>query len=603
VIWLIWIALAACCAIGLRNYRVSNSMDAWMPDLAAPAAYQSYLVIGFPLDRVDPGAVAAKLRQLDVTSFCIDPAMVSLTQRVTGTTAEDFVVGRDGRYAGVFCFAREGVSDDEFIAKVNTALSTTAAPENFQIGGPTAFRLAMDQWSQRRLPLIMGAILLVGGAMLWLVTGNVRIAAISMIAISLSQIVFLGAISWLHIPIDMAVALVPPMMMGMGFSYAAHRALRRRSLWILAICGLAAAAGIASFATADLLPVRHFALTGVPGLLVVWLAAVTLVQPNRVARRRRNRWMRRLRRSSVRLARRHPRINLLAATVITALGILLAPKIQVQSNPLRFFPADSRIAHDFDILNQRLTGMLPSQIIVRGAADPRPLLRATPGMRQVIDVSLWIGGKDHTYLCLADNDAVERLAAQVPSWQSWARARGATLEWHGVAAQIHRSQTSMRRIALESIPSMMILIALAVLLIHRKISLATSAAWICLIPVCTMIFICVATSWQLGPVSLVIGSITTGVTVDDTLHLMNASRRRGSVRKGIIECFKPCVGSSLAGIVCFSLFMLSDFEPTRQFGLLMALATCCAMIANQLVLPVCLMCMLTQSDRLSKGAR
>jgi predicted RND superfamily exporter protein len=209
-------------------------------------------------------------------------------------------------------------------------------------------------------------------------------------------------------------------------------------------------------------------------------------------------------------------------------------------------------------------------------------------MRKVIDVSLWIGGKDHTYLCLADNDAVNQLAAQIPSWQSWARAHGATLEWHGVAAQIHRSQTSMRRIAVESIPSMMILIALAIFLIHRRIFLAASGAWICLIPVCALILICVATSWQLGPVSLVIGSITTGVTVDDTLHLMNASRRRGSVRKGIMECFKPCVGSSLAGIFCFSLFMLSDFEPTRQFGLLMALATFFAMIANQLALPGCL---------------
>jgi hypothetical protein len=31
--------------------------------------------------------------------------------------------------------------------------------------------------------------------------------------------------------------------------------------------------------------------------------------------------------------------------------------------------------------------------------------------------------------------------------------------------------------------------------------------------------------------------------------------------------------------------MLSPFQPTQQFGLLMALATCFAMLSNQMVLP------------------
>jgi predicted RND superfamily exporter protein len=53
----------------------------------------------------------------------------------------------------------------------------------------------------------------------------------------------------------------------------------------------------------------------------------------------------------------------------------------------------------------------------------------------------------------------------------------------------------------------------------------------------------------------------------------------------MIECWKPCVGSSLAAAACFSLFMLSPFQPMRQFGLLITLATCFAMLANQIVLP------------------
>lgn len=57
------------------------------------------------------------------------------------------------------------------------------------------------------------------------------------------------------------------------------------------------------------------------------------------------------------------------------------------------------------------------------------------------------------------------------------------------------------------------------------------------------------------------------------------------MQRAMIECWRPCVGSSLAAAVCFALFTLSYFGPTAQFGTLMALATAFAMLANQLLLP------------------
>src|SRR4051812_3450431 len=75
IIWAAWIALAAVCAVGLRWYRVANSMERWMPDLATAGPYQSYVVIGFPGDKVNATLLAAGLRALPVTAFCIDPAL------------------------------------------------------------------------------------------------------------------------------------------------------------------------------------------------------------------------------------------------------------------------------------------------------------------------------------------------------------------------------------------------------------------------------------------------------------------------------------------------------------------------------------------------
>ncbi len=531
--------------------------------------------------------MAFRLRELPEVSFCIDPFAVRATGWLNGLSVDDFVISHDGAYSGIFCFARDGIDPHVFLAHVQKTLRDLSPGDLCAIGGPIAFQCAMDDWSQDRLPLILIAILLVGGGVLFAVTHSLRISIEAMAAIGLSQVIFLGALCRLRIPLDMSGALVPPMMMGMGFSYAAHRALRRNSVAVLVTCGLAAAVGIASYATADLRPVRHFALAGVPGLLLVWLVTVTLIRPDARARRRRVRWLRKCRNLTLVISSRFRPAIVKSALIFTILGVCFAPFLRVESNPLQFFPDDSRIKRDFDTLNKRLTGMLPSQVVCQGTqnVDAIPILAASTGMRKVLNITPWVGGGDQTFLCLADNDAVEILARQVPTWQSWGARNGTTLSWHGVAAQIHQSATSIRKLSLESVPSMAVLVCIVVLLLFRRYPLALMAAWVTIVPVVMLIVIAVLFSWKLDPVTLVIGSITTGIAVDDLLHLLTAARRRGSMRRAMIECWRPCVGSSLAAAACFGLFAFSRFQPTAQFGMLMAVATILAMLANQLLLP------------------
>ncbi|CAN5511722.1 hypothetical protein BH10PLA1_BH10PLA1_22390 [soil metagenome] len=585
IAWTVWILIAAWAAGGLPRLRVSNSLEAWMPDLATPTQFRTYAVVGFPTSKVDASLVAGRLRQLPDVAFCIDPVSVGLTQQLTGVTAEDFVVSHDGSYSGVFCFARDTADPHDFLRHVIDALQKIAPPDTFAFGGPVAFQNAMDEWSQDRLPVISVAILIAGGLTLLAVTRSVRISVAAIAAISLSQIIYIGTVCRLNIPLDMSLALVPPMMTGMGCSYAAHRALRRKSLVLLITCGLAAVAGIASYATADLKPVRYFALAGVPGLILVWLVVVTLIGPDSHARRRRVSSMRRLRNLTMAFIERFPKLIVVTSITVTVASLFLAPRLIVQSNPLRFFPSNSRVTLDFAALNAELTGMLPSQVVVAGNVDAAPVLRATPGLRKVLDVTPWNRGPGRTFLCLADNDAVESLADALPRWQQWAADHGTTLVWSGVAAQIHRSGISIRRLSLGAIPSMAVIMGLLVLLLFRRWRLAVLAVWVALLPVCGLIVVAVALSWKLDPVTLVIGSITTGVAVDDLIHLTSTALRRRSMKRAIIECWRPCVGSSLAASMCFGLFIFSRFEPTAQFGLFMAIATFFAMLSNQLLLP------------------
>jgi predicted RND superfamily exporter protein len=88
--------------------------------------------------------------------------------------------------------------------------------------------------------------------------------------------------------------------------------------------------------------------------------------------------------------------------------------------------------------------------------------------------------------------------------------------------------------------------------------------------------------------AMMIGAILLGVAVDDILQLLAAWRTRGSLKRGLVNCWLACVGSSLVGAICMLAFLASPFIPTAQFGLLMALGLVFALLGDMCVLPALL---------------
>ena len=113
--WAIWLVAAAVSGAGLRHYRIDNDLSGWVPGREAVGATQSYVVVGFDLETHDASNVAARLRALPSVAFCFDPTLVRASGWLTGITPEDFVIGPDGRYVGVFAFRETRSSDDEFL--------------------------------------------------------------------------------------------------------------------------------------------------------------------------------------------------------------------------------------------------------------------------------------------------------------------------------------------------------------------------------------------------------------------------------------------------------------------------------------------------------
>ncbi len=91
-------------------------------------------------------------------------------------------------------------------------------------------------------------------------------------------------------------------------------------------------------------------------------------------------------------------------------------------------------------------------------------------------------------------------------------------------------------------------------------------------------------------------SIALGVAVDDTIHFLHwyrhcqehTSDRNAAIEAAFLGCCNPTLQAAVINGLGLSVFLLSTFVPTRQFGLLMLVILSCGAIAELLLLPAIL---------------
>jgi hypothetical protein len=597
--WILWLVAASLSAIGLQRYRIDNDLASWFPELNAVGAVKSYAIVGFESNAFDDFEVAASLGNLPSVSFCLNEGYFEQTGQPPGFTPENFVVGNDGTYSGIFVFRNVRSDDETFVREIRAALGKLDQDQDrFALAGPAIFHVALNTFSQQRLSFIMLLINLMGGLWLWWMTGKLRAAFAGVAAIALSQIVLLGIVSWQRIPVDMSLSMVPPLIMALGYSYAAHRALRRSIAGTLLLCCVTTAAGIASVGISDLAPLRMFALYGTLGMGLVWLAVLTLLpepSPRERSAGRRKRWLEPLLRCNLALVHRFGRTIVVVAVGITFASIFAIPKLRFETNPLAYFPSSSRVATDFKTIEARLTGTLPFQVTINGSGDPTEILESTTGVRKVLNVSSFVPGDASTYWGLAQSDALPELASAQATWRHWARANHVQLQWRGVAAQITATGEILRRVAVIALPIMGMVAALSIFVLTSSLWMAGVAVWVNLLPVAGLVLVIAVVRAPIGLPSLMIGAIAVGMAIDDTIHLVRAIQIHRGMSRGVMACWRPCVGSTLVAASCMACFAISPFLPTQQFGMLLGVTAVFALVVDILLLPVLCAGKLTRS--------
>jgi hypothetical protein len=93
-----------------------------------------------------------------------------------------------------------------------------------------------------------------------------------------------------------------------------------------------------------------------------------------------------------------------------------------------------------------------------------------------------------------------------------------------------------------------------------------------------------------------VAAIALGLAIDDTIHFMARFRMEFSavgnyqeaIRKTLLSVGKPIVISSIILSVGFSIFIFSNFQPTRDMGLLISFSMITALFGDLILLPALL---------------
>jgi len=558
---LLWALIVVVCATGLRNYRIDNDISRWTEDVVENKAADAFVLIGVERATLDVAAIGERLRAL------VPDAGVAVLPGAAGMD-------------GVLVAGGDDADGPEMLARVREALG--ADVDRVALSGPPVFRSALDDWSQRGLPAVSGLIVLIGAFVMAWATRRVRPAIEATVAVFSGQIALVGLISLTGTPMDMVLSMTPPLLMGLGFSFAAHRATRPSVNHALALSVITTAIALATFAFTDCRPIRSFALWGALGIGVTWCGVMLVVSPCRASDRRPAAPMR----SGGRWPRWVAGPVVVAALAVTVAGVLLAPGLKLQEDAMSYFPEDARIVRDYRALDRAGLGTLPFEVVVAPpTVDPSAMLRATDGVGLVVPLGVAADGLSATFLGLASSDSVPVLAAAQADWQRWADANGVRMTWGGVAAQVHHIGRAVWRTAMWALPSMLVVAGLAAWLVDRRLSSVILSLWVNAFPVVVISVLLGLSGRPVGLPTLMISALAVGIAIDDTLHILLARRRSGSFRGAVRTCRRACVGSSIAVAACMSAFMLCPFRPTAEFGALVAIAAIAAMIGDMILLP------------------
>ncbi len=326
-----------------------------------------------------------------------------------------YLVSRDGRGAMLAVRFDRRLSARaliDIIAKIAAVSREEARGVDQFLSGPLFIRLEISRLLLRDLfrvmPLAVGVTLIVVAIGFRHVRGIVLPFLSNAVALVLTLAVFV----FYGNTLNYVTVILPPTVYVVGFAYAIHvvsdfdrhfalgldrpAATRAALMDVFApvtLTAITTAMGFASLTLSAIDSIRLFGAYASLGTVLAWLAAVTVVPAGLVLMpgRRSAAAVRRadqLGAGLARLAERRGRALLACGLLLAGLSVLGAARIEVSTDYLANFPAESELRRNFDRMSTVFAGAVPLQIVLE--SDATDAFKTPHALRAVDDIEGWL---------------------------------------------------------------------------------------------------------------------------------------------------------------------------------------------------------------------
>ena len=685
------LASAAIPAFYLPQLQIDNSIDVWLPHGSAEyARYQSFLqkygsdefviVAAAVSDALAPEAIAkqralaSSLRQIEEADKVWDlPGLADeLWHGASGWQDEaraspflrNLVLAPDGKTVGIFVWLKNlhGPAARRIaIEKIESAVRAESGPGfETHLAGAPRMNVALDAASEHDarifMPLAIGICVLTLAFMLRSFAG----VAAPMCAVGVSAAWTVGLMVMTGHALNVVTTVMPTLHFVLGLSNGIRLASRYRAnlnassdvqsavrdtlrelLVPLLFMSLTMAIGFLSLLSSDLEPIKELGLFSATGLMIAFLSNVLIVpgmltllmrkrQTGPDAAKPRGHW-------SVGLAvaaARKPWTAIASAMLILMGCAIVIPRLQTESNVLKFFPDESEVSRDYAFIGKNLTGFYTVELDVtceEGAAAYEALdgikhlekdLSGQPGIVRIDHVgktsdlpksagggALLSGLTDRFQhqdgsivsfrVCILVNamgsaefypllDCVRQSAAKrFPKDAKW--------DLTGVVALLNDAQSALVATQVRSFASAFGIVVLMMGLLFRSARAALASVLPNLLPI-ALTFACMALCGiRLDAATVMIASVAIGIAVDNTIYFLACYR--GAMRDGkealnaVAETFEsigaPIACTSIVAAAGFGILAFAQFRPLIYFGVLTAFTMLTALAGTILLAPAC----------------
>jgi hypothetical protein len=214
-----------------------------------------------------------------------------------------------------------------------------------------------------------------------------------------------------------------------------------------------------------------------------------------------------------------------------------------------------------------------------------------------------LSSKDCGQLTGVARQAVDRLVRQsadsnaAESTGEKAAVSGIQVDYTGFSPMMHDTQTALLTDLGSSFTTAFLLITPVMMLIARGVRTGLLIMLPNILPE-TVVFGSMAwLGFSLDIAGLLTASVAMGIAVNDTLHFVNwyswrmslGDSREQAVANAFSNCARPMIHTMLISCCSMLPFMFADFNPTRQFAMLMIAMMSTSILGDLILLPALLL--------------